>query len=195
VDSTDPESTSAALREGRLIAKELTEALREYYPKAFGNSYLVTSASMLGVRETRRICGDYIITIRDYLERKKFPDDIGRNAYPVDVHTAADEIEDNVSGKVQAITRYEHFLPGETHGIPYRSLIPKDLSNVLTAGRCISSDRDVNGSVRVMPVALLTGEAAGTAAAMAAAQNGSVRAVDAEELRGKLRSAGAYLPG
>ncbi|MFP4383577.1 MAG: FAD-dependent oxidoreductase [Spirochaetia bacterium] len=194
VDNTDPESVSDALRQGRLIARELTEALKDYYPKAFGNSFLSATAPMLGVRETRRITGDYIITINDFLERKKFNDDIGRNAYPVDIHTAADEIDENIKGKVQGIFRYEHYSPGETHGIPYRSLVPKNLSNVLTAGRCISTDRDVNGSVRVMPVALVTGEAAGNAAAMAAEGTGAVRSINVGDLQEKLRKAGAYLP-
>ena len=193
-DSTNPENVSAALVEGRKTARELTSALQEYYPRAFGNAHLVATAPVLGVRETRRLIGDYEITIEDYLERMKFPDEIGRNAYPVDIHTAEAEITDSINGTIHAMDRYEHYKPGESHGIPYRSLIPANLSNVLTAGRCISTDRAVNASVRVMPVAMVTGEAAGTAAGMAAENGGDVRTIDVDKLRAALKQAGAYLP-
>jgi hypothetical protein len=90
--------------------------------------------------------------------------------------------------------RYEQYRKGESHGIPFRCLIPRKLRNVLVAGRCISADREVQGSTRVMPVCLCLGEAAGEAAAMAAAAGGEVRAVNAGALRSRLRQQGAYLP-
>jgi hypothetical protein len=83
---------------------------------------------------------------------------------------------------------------GESHGIPYRCLTPKGLKNVLVAGRCISTDRMVQGSTRVMPVCLAMGEAAGTAAVLAASRDGDVHAVNSDELRSQLKAQGAYLP-
>ena len=84
---------------------------------------------------------------------------------------------------------------GESHGIPYRCLVPRGLSDVLVAGRCISTDREVQGSTRVMPDCLCTGEAAGLAAAMAARLPvPDVRAIDVAALRAALRAHGAYLP-
>ena len=84
------------------------------------------------------------------------------------------------------------YKPGESHGIPFRCLLPKKLDNLLLAGRCISSDRMTYGSVRVMPVCLVTGEAAGTAAAMAAAQGSAPRELDVARLRRDLLAHGAY---
>ena len=83
---------------------------------------------------------------------------------------------------------------GESYGVPYRCLTPRGLKNVLVAGRCISTDRQVNGSVRIMACCLTTGEAAGTAAAVAAAADRDVHAVDVVRVRASLREHGAYLP-
>ena len=85
------------------------------------------------------------------------------------------------------------YLPGENYGIPYRALIPREVTNLLTAGRCISTDREVQSSLRVMPACMITGAAAGAAAALAAG-TGDVRRVSIGLLRRKLRGLGAYLP-
>ena len=86
------------------------------------------------------------------------------------------------------------YARGESFGVPYRCLTPRGLTNTLVAGRYISSDRQLNGSVRIMACCLTTGEAAGTAAAMAAAGNGDVHAVSTDALRSTLKLHGAYLP-
>ena len=194
VDNTDPESTSRALPEGRRLAEELRQALAEHAPRTFGNAFLVATGAALGIRETRRVKGDYTLTIRDYLQRQSFADEICRNAYPVDIHCSKKETRSFAKGKSEAMGRYEWYKPGESHGIPYRCLVPKALKNVLVAGRSISTDRDVQGSIRVMPVCLCTGEAAGVAAAMAATRAGDVRRVDTDALRRTLIHHGAYLP-
>ena len=90
--------------------------------------------------------GEYVLTIDDYLARRTFADEICRNSYPVDVHQSKDEIEQNIRGEVHGMGRYEHYGKGESHGIPYRCLIPRGLSNVLVAGRSISTDRDTQGA-------------------------------------------------
>jgi hypothetical protein len=195
VDNTDPASVSRALMEGRKLAADFRDALAEFAPAAFANAYLAVTGSLMGCRETRRIVGDYVLTIDDYLARRTFDDDICRNSYWIDIHTAKSEIERSREDWTVVSGRYEHYGPGETHGVPYRCLTPKGLSNVLVAGRSISCDRPVQGSVRVMPCCLATGEAAGLAAALAAGADApDTRAVDTDDLRSRLRQYGAYLP-
>ncbi len=192
VDSTDPACLSKALMNGRKLAAQLRDALAEYHP-AFKNAHLAATASLMGVRESRRIVGDYVLTLDDYLARRSFPDDICRNSYFIDIHTAKNEIEQTKTVNVVE-TRFKQFGKGESHGIPYRCLTPEGVSNVLVAGRSISCERIVQGSVRVMPVCLAMGEAAGVAAAMAAQTDNDVHRVDTALLRSRLKSYGAYLP-
>jgi hypothetical protein len=190
VDNTDPFSVSKGLIEGRKIARAFRDALAEFFPQAFANAHLVQTGSLLGIRETRRIIGDYVLTVDDFVGLRSFPDEIARNCYFIDVHHKRCEIGTDRDGSGTAI-----FLGrGESHGIPYRCLTPRGLSNVLVTGRSISTDRDVQGSTRVMPVCLATGEAAGLAAALAASGTADVRAIDTHELRTKLRDHGGYLP-
>lgn len=192
IDNTDPASVSKALMQGRKIAKAFRDACAEFMPEAFGNAHLTSTGSLLGVRETRRIIGDYVLTTEDYFARKSFPDEICRNSYPIDIHTTADEAQ--AGTEVEAMHRFENYKPGESHGIPYRCLTPKGLANVLVAGRSISTDRTVQASTRVMPVCLAMGEAAGIAAALAAAADSDVHGVDTDTLRSALRTHAAYLP-
>ena len=194
VDNTDPWSTSRALIDGRKIAAAFRDGLAEYAPATFANAFLAATGALMGIRESRRILGDYYLTLSDYLARRSFPDEICRNAYPIDIHTAKAEISDALDGKVHAMLRYENYRPGESHGIPYRCLTPHGLRNVLVAGRAISCDHPVQASVRVMPVCLAMGEAAGLAAAMAAGNNADVHAIDTQRLRARLIEEGGYLP-
>ena len=194
VDNTDPATVSKALIEGRRIAVQAHDALAEFFPVAFANSFLVATGSLMGIRETRRIIGDYFLARDDHFDRRSFPDEITRNSYYIDVHNSKDEIEVGVEYAKKFQEREQHYGKGESHGIPYRCLTPKGLKNILVAGRSISCDRIVNGSIRVMPVCLAMGEAAGAAAAMAAAGDTDVHNVDTYKLRQLLREAGAYLP-
>ena len=188
VDSTDPFSVSRALIKGRKIAKQFEDALAEFFPSAFANAKLSQTAPLMGIRESRRVIGDYVLDKDDYLARRSFADEICRNCYYIDVHRKRAEGE-----KVESETH--RYGKGESHGIPYRCLTPKGIKNLLVAGRCISTDRPVQGSTRVMPVCLCTGEAAGVAAAMAAAAPANdVHAVDTAALRKTLKDNGAYLP-
>ncbi|NLF84499.1 MAG: FAD-dependent oxidoreductase [Lentisphaerae bacterium] len=189
VDNTDPDSVTRAFVDGRRKAAQFRDGLAEFFPKSFAGAFIAQTAPLMGIRETRRIVGDYVLTLDDYVARASFPDEICRNNYYVDVHQSNEERE---AGRKYDPCRYGK---GESHGVPYRCLLPKSLRNVLVAGRCISTDRPVQGSTRVMPVCLAMGEAAGTAAAMAAASSGDVRAdVNTDELRTNLRANGAYLP-
>lgn len=194
VDNTDPVSVSRAMMQGRKIADAFQRGLAEFFPAAFGNAFLAQTGTLMGIRETRRILGDYVLTLDDYLERRSFPDEICRNAYYIDVHNTIQEIEKINDPEWMAAHTF-HYGKGESHGVPYRCLTPKGLSNVLVAGRLISTDRLVQGSTRVMPVCLAMGEAAGMAAAFASTMDRpDVHAVDVARLRTRLREEGAYLP-
>lgn len=191
VDNTDPWSVSKALVQGRKLAKAFRDALAEFFPSAFANGFLVSTGSLLGIRETRRILGDYLLTEDDFSSLRSFDDEICRNCYFIDIHHKRSEVGTSLEGAL-----HKHRLqPGESHGIPYRCLTPKGIANVLVAGRSISTDRTVQGSTRVMPVCLAMGEAAGIAAAMASvSETVDVHRVDTIRLRERLRAVGAYLP-
>ena len=199
VNNTDSESVSKALIQGRKMADQYQRAFAEFHP-AFANSHLIATGSLMGVRETRRIIGDYVLNIDDYLARGSFDDEICRNAYEIDIHAdkktseestrkSIDEIKTTITKKIKA---YEK---GESFGVPYRCLTPKGIDNLLVAGRCISTDRKVNGSIRIMPCCLTTGEAAGVAASMAAGESdNNVHNVDTKKLRANLKKHGSFLP-
>ena len=193
VDNTKPESTSAALMLGRKMAAQYRDALAEFHPAAFANSFLVATGSLMGIRETRRIVGDYVLSLPDFLDRKSFADEICRNSYFIDVHANAKNAPKDRDLFLKWEKTTVHYGPGESHGIPYRCLTPKNLGNVITAGRAISCEKIVQGSVRVMPVCLAMGEAAGMASAMAASNGGDTHKVDTAALRQGLLKHGAYI--
>ena len=194
VDNTDPASVSSALMLGRKMAVQFRDALAEYHP-AFAHAFLVATGSQVGIRETRRIVGDYILTLEDYLARRSFPDEICRNSYFIDIHWAKEEVAKDPEQHKQWEKSCVHYGAGESHGIPYRCLTPAGLKNVLVAGRSVSCEQVVQGSIRVMPVCLAMGEAAGLAAALAArSAEKDVHAVDTDHLRQRLREEHAFLP-
>ncbi len=194
VDSTDPATVSAALIKGRHMAAEFQRALAEHQPKTYGASMLSMTAPLMGIRESRRVLCDYILTVEDYRARRTFADEICRNCYYLDVHHSAKEAELVNQGKIDFQSRALHYDVGESHGIPYRCLTPKGLKNILVAGRSISTEREVQGSTRVMPVCLCTGEAAGKAAALAKEQEAvDVHTVDVKELRRQIIEDGGYI--
>ena len=178
-DTTDPRQLSDAMRLGRRAADQHLEMLKEFRPDAFKDAFVVKTAIIPGIRDSRRIVGDYIFTGDDWRARKSFDDEIGRNCYFIDIHKEG--------------VPHVHYGRGESHGIPYRCLTPKKLRNVLTAGRCISTDDEAYGSLRVMPPCLVTGEAAGVAASLAAASDiRDIHQVDTGDLRRILKSRGQY---
>lgn len=198
VDGTDEVSLTRALIHGRKLLTEYEQYYKKYLT-GYEDMELVVSASMMGIRETRRIKGDYVLNLQDFYDRAVFADEIGRYAYPVDIHASkSDRGSFDQFLKDHTELRYKN---GESYGIPYRCLIPAGLENVLTAGRCVSTDRYMQSSIRVMPGCYITGQAAGVAAAMAAsvktdeqAGEGDVRAVDVAELQRRLLAMGGYLP-
>lgn len=189
VDGTDEASLTDALVFSRRLLLEYERYYKEYVPGYANMEPVVTGA--MGIRETRRIVGDYILNIEDFHSRAVFADEIGRYSYPVDIHASTSGQKSYEKFHEEHTTlRYQK---GESYGIPYRSLLPKALDNVLTAGRCISTDRYMQSSVRVMPGCFITGQAAGAAAAQCR-DNGLVRNVNVLDLRKTLRDVGAFLP-
>jgi hypothetical protein len=192
VDSLDEAGLTRGMVEGRRMAWGFLAWYRANVP-GFANAEMAATPALLGVRETRRIVGDYVLSYRDYTARATFPDEIGRLSYPVDIHSST-------TGKADQKRVYTQYYStqlgsGESYGIPYRSLVARRLENLLVAGRCVSTDRMVQSSLRVMPGCLVTGQAAGAAAALAARKHkGRVREVDTDRLRSVLRRQGAYIP-
>lgn len=185
----DNESLTAAMIWGRKSMLEYIRFYREYMD-GYENVKLMATGAIPGIRESRRITCDYTLDVNDFLTRANFDDEIGRYCYPVDIH-----VKDTSSDEYERFTKeYEtmRYKNGESYGIPLRALIPVSFDNALTAGRCMGTDRQMGASIRVMPGCFITGEAAGTAAAMAL-PSGEVRTVDPKKLQKKLAENGAYL--
>ena len=187
----DPVSRSAAYVEGRRLARRYAQFYRENVP-GFAHSQLAGTADQLGIRESRRIVGDYVMTERDYFDRRHFPDDIGSFAYPIDMHAAsgADTARQAETEKTLERTAY---APGENYGIPYRAILVRGLTNLLVSGRCISADRAMQASIRVVPGCMITGEAAGTAAALSCGLGVALREIEIEALQEKLAANGNFV--
>ena len=199
VDARDPLSISKSMIVGRRQAHQFAQALAEFMPEAFAGAHLVSTGAMMGIRESRRIVGDYQLVLDDYLARRTFEDEIARSCYFIDIHNSEaerDQMQNDVnSGAVseESVTARDlRYKDGESHGIPYRCLLPKGLSNVLVAGKTISTDHAVQASIRVTPVCLVTGQAAGTAAYLSSKEGKSPRQIDVQALRQMLREDGAW---
>ena len=191
VDGTDSESLTHGMLQARKQLREFRRYYRDYL-SGFEDAELVCSAPQLGIRESRRAVCDYRLTLSDFLERAVFPDEIGRYSYNVDIHANTVGVEDyELFEKEHTAYRYQ---PGESYGIPYRTLAVKGLENLLTAGRCICTDRYMQSSVRVMPGCFITGQAAGAAAALSARGEGNVHKVPVNMVQEQLLQMGAYLP-
>jgi hypothetical protein len=167
--------------EGRRQVRQIAAFFKKYVP-GFEDTYLMQTGTTVGVRETRRIKGKYILTGRDILSAAKFDDVIARSTYPLDVH--------NPQGKGTILKRLP---PGESYDIPLRCLIPESAGNLLMAGRCISGDHEAHSSYRVMPVSVATGHAAGICAAIASKNKISPSEIDPAQVQKELKRQGANL--
>ncbi len=191
VDGTDERSLTRALVAGRRLVLEYERFYKECLA-GYERMRLLATGAVLGVRETRRVVGDYSLKLDDFKRRAVFEDEIGRFAYPVDLHaTSPDAKKFEQFEKEYNTLRY---APGESYGIPFRCLLPADLENALVAGRSLSCDRYIQGSIRTQPGCFITGQAAGIAAALAASSGRALRELDVRELQRSLKDFGAYLP-
>lgn len=172
-------STSFDLTKAELIGREqvwqVVRLLQSDVP-GFENSYLIETAVQVGVRETRRAIGDYIISEEDILECKKFDDAIARGCYGIDIHGQKDEQ-----------SRLDEMPENDFYEIPIRSLIVRDADNLLVAGRCLSATRKAHGALRIMPTSAAMGEACGALAALAVKNVQSIRQVPIKQLQEKIK--------
>ncbi len=182
VNATDPDVLSAAEMAGRRQALEYARFLRDRVP-GYERADLVALGTQIGLRETRRVYGDYRLTRDDVLDARQFDDQIGLCGAP---------IEDHHGGEGTGTT-WQYLPDGAAVGIPLRTLTARDAQNVLMAGRCFSASHDAQASVRSMAQCMAMGQAAGTAAAMASDGDGQVRAVDRTGLLDRLRRDGAIV--
>ena len=166
---------------GRLQVQQGVEILQKYVP-GFANCYLIESSSKVGRRESRRIKGLYTMTGDDVRLQRQFDDVIAQACYQIDIHGPTDTSSCLVK------------LPAGTHyDIPYRCLVPCVCENLLVAGRCVSATHEALAAIRVQPICMAIGQAAGTAAAMCANENKRPADLDVKALQQKLAEQGAIL--
>lgn len=177
-DPLNPDDYACALDALRTQALKITAYLRENVPGC--EKIFLAGLSPLGIRESRRINGDYTLTERDMLGSIDFEDSVAMGAYPCDIHSDVGDV-DMERDRVWA------------YHIPYRSLLVQDADNLLAAGRCIATTFAANAGVRGMAVCIATGQAAGNAAGLAVATGRAPREIDTAVLRQTLRDAGCVL--
>jgi hypothetical protein len=163
------------LTDAEMEARRQTHELARFLMSdvaGFEEAYLQQTAAQIGIRESRRIRGEYTLAAEDVLAARKFPDGIARSAYPIDIHNPA-----GAGTVIRSVPKGDHYE------IPFRCLVPTGMENLLVAGRSVSATHEAQASLRVMPQCFAMGEAAGVAAAVAIRQRIAPRAVDAAELR------------
>lgn len=183
IDATDALALGRAEIEGRKQAWRAARFLQEQVPGC-ANGRLQAFATQVGIRETRRVEGDHVLTAQELMDPPHFDDAIAAGAYPIDIHPAA-------GGELQ----YRALGEDHAYQVPYRSLIPTTLDNVLVAGRGVSATHEALAAIRVMTISMAVGQAAGLAASMAMRcdRRGAVRDVQPLELRAKLLAQGSLL--
>ena len=181
-DCVSSRGLTDATIEGRRLTHEYLAFYRKYVP-GFENAYMTFTASTLGIRESRRLTGQYTVTFEDKKSYRKFGDSILRfeGGGESDVHAS--------SPSKEAYMNYYNLFTKEKPSendwadLPYRCLLPQKTKNLLVAGRCLSADRKVQGRLRVMGYCLMMGQAAGTSAAICSRKNADFAGVDISELQ------------
>lgn len=181
-DGTDARDLTEAEIEARRQVRDLVSFFRRRLP-GFEKCRLLDTASQIGVRETRRILGEYVLTLDDLVSGRNFGDVIARCGYPVDIHSPTGD-----GGGVN-----EELAAANIYQIPYRSLVPLEVERLLVAGRCVSATHEALAAIRVMPPSFAMGQAAGTAAALALQRKVSPRHLEVEELQRLLVRQGAEI--
>jgi hypothetical protein len=179
VNGTDPESLTHGETEGRRQIADIQKYLIDYVP-GFEEAYFVKTAPFVGIRETRRIGGQYTMTQEDILSCAHFDDTVAAASYPLDIHHPE-------GGGCTLV------WCGDSYDIPYRSLVPQKIKNLLVAGRSISCTHEAMSAIRVMAPCMAMGEAAGRAAKMAVRNGIAVGDVNVKDLQAELVNKGAYL--
>ncbi len=177
---------------GRKIVYEFIEFYQRYIPGC-EDLELVATASLMGVRESRRIVGEYELTVEDFMARRQFPDQVAVYNKGIDIHPY-DTSEEEFERLKDDILVGSTIDDGEVYGIPYGVIVPQGWKNLWVPGRPISVDVRVHGSTRVMPCAVMLGEAAGAAVVQSIQENQPADSLDTETLVKTLRAQGGYLP-
>ncbi len=180
VDATDPFALTGAEIEGRRQAHEYARFLIKEHP-GFEKAFLVFTASHIGVRETRRLLGEYVLSEQDVVSGRKFEDGVACCSAPIEDHHAG------------ASVRWQYIQGDGYYQIPYRSLLPKEIDNLIVAGRNLSATHEAQASARNSAQCMAMGEAAGLAAALAVADQSKPHHIDPEELRQGLLEQGVLL--
>lgn len=183
VDGTNAEDLTKA----EIASRRQVDILMDFFHcelPGLEHCKLIDTASTVGVRESRRVVGEYVLTLDDLVNGVHFDDTVAVAGYPVDIHSPsgnAGPFDDEIP---RTANEYE---------IPFRSLVPESVNGLLVTGRCVSATHEALAAVRVMPPSFAMGEAAGIAAAWGAAQGALVRETDPARLRSELTQRGAYL--
>jgi hypothetical protein len=178
VDGSDTDDLTYGEMAGREQAARLADFLVRYMP-GFAEAFLSDTAPRLGIRETRKMLGRYQLVEDDVLGGRKFDDGICRCAWPIELHVAGGE------------TVWKFLDDGLYYTVPYRCLVPREVDNLLVAGRCISAQREAFASVRVIGPCMSEGQAA--AVAVKVAGRGTLPAVDCDAVRAQLTDLGALV--
>jgi hypothetical protein len=181
-NATDPEILTQAEIAGRRQALEYARFLVERVP-GYAKASLGALSTQIGLRETRRVYGDYRITKEDVLSGRQFEDQIGLCGAPIEDH----------HGGGGTGTTWEYLPEGSAVGIPLATLVVRDGTNTLVAGRCFSATHDAQASIRSMAQCMAMGQAAGATAAVSSVGSGEIRSVDRSTVQNALREAGAIL--
>ena len=186
IDGTDARSLTRGEINERDSLQQLFPVMKKYIP-GFENAYLLSTPAQIGIRETRRIKGDYYLTIDDFRHAKRFNDAImqGKWAHS-DIHSGKE------AGRGEQI-KWEFEMVEGPYQVPYRCLVPQGFDNIIVGGRSIWTDRKVNGTLRSQPMCTATGQAAGVAAALAAASDKSLRDIRIGKVQDVLRQQGARI--
>jgi hypothetical protein len=171
LDGSDSLQLTKAELDGRRQVLSVVRLLQDEIP-GFAHARLLETGVQVGVRETRRAVGEYLVTGADILQARKFDDAIARGCYGVDIHGQRDEQ-----------SRMDEIPEGDYYEIPARSLLVRDTANLLVAGRCISSTREGQAALRIMPTSAATGEACGAWAGLAIRQQKALRATSIPDIQ------------
>lgn len=181
LDPTNPLELSKAEKIARCQIDEMMHFFKTH-SEAFKESTVIYVANEIGVRESRKLKGEYILTADDLIACTMFEDTIALGNYDIDIHNPAG------TG-----TSHRYFEKGEYYSIPYRSLLPKEFDNLLVAGRCVSATHEAQASIRIIPICCCMGEAAGVACATAFKSEKNAHTVDINEVQTILRENGAAI--
>lgn len=181
-NGADAYELSEAEIEGRRQLKKVIRFLNQHVP-GMEKAHITSIQNGIGIRETRRIDGEYVLTGQDIIEGRRFEDCIARNGYCIDIH--------DPKGQGWGVSQIQS--EEQSYDIPYRCIVPERIDHLLIAGRCISATAEALASARIMPSCMALGQAAGIAAALAAEKKLAPRRLDVRQVQSVLKKSGAVI--